>query len=203
MDIILIALYLACELTANVTASKPVAVGGVVVPAGVFIYALTFTLIDLINERLGKARARQVVYGAFAGNILLAAYSAFAIWLPPAGFYPHQAAYAVVLGSTRRIVAASLLAYLVSALLDTEIFAWWRAQVRGHRWARVVVSNGVSTFVDSVVFITGAFYGILPLWPLIWGQYVWKMIITVVSVPLIYLARGEWPARLGTGEAAR
>jgi len=42
MDIILIALYLACELTANVTASKPVAVGGVVVPAGVFIYALTF-----------------------------------------------------------------------------------------------------------------------------------------------------------------
>ena len=203
MDIILIALYLACELTANVTASKPVAVGGVVVPAGVFIYALTFTLIDLINERLGKARARQVVYGAFAGNLVLAAYSAFTIWLPPAAFYPHQAAYATVLGSTPRIVAASLLAYVVSALLDTEIFAWWRARVRGHRWARVLVSNAVSTFVDSVVFITGAFAGILPLWPLIQGQYLWKMIVTAVSVPLIYLTRGELPAHLGTGEAAR
>jgi uncharacterized integral membrane protein (TIGR00697 family) len=200
MDILLIALYLACELTANVTASKPVAVGGTVVPAGVFIYALTFTLIDLINERLGKARARQVVYGAFAGNLLLAAYSAFAVWLPPAGFYAHQQAYAAVLGSTPRIVAASLLAYLVSALLDTEIFAWWRARVRGHRWARVLVSNAVSTFVDSVVFITGAFAGILPLLPLIWGQYLWKMVITVVSVPLIYLARGEWPAHLRPGE---
>ena len=202
MDIILIALYLACELTANVTASKPVAVAGVVVPAGVFIYALTFTLIDLINERLGKARARQVIYGAFAGNILLAAYSAFTVWLPPAAFYPHQGAYATVLGSTPRIVAASLLAYLVSALLDTEIFAWWRVRVRGPRWARVVVSNGVSTFVDSVVFITGAFYGILPLWPLIQGQYIWKMIVTAVSIPLIYLARGEWPAGLRPGELA-
>jgi len=202
MDIVLIALYVACELTANVTASKPVAVAGVVVPAGVFIYALTFTLIDLINERLGKVRARQVVYGAFAGNLLLAGYAAFAIWLPPAGFYPHQGAYATVLGATPRIVAASLLAYLVSALLDTEIFAWWRARVRGHRWARVVVSNSLSTFVDSVVFITGAFYGILPLWPLIWGQYLWKMIITAASIPLIYLARGEWPGQLSPGKAA-
>lgn len=202
MDIVLIAVYLACELTANVTASKPVAVAGVVVPAGVFIYALTFTLIDLINERLGKARARQVVYGAFAGNILLAGYTAFAIWLPAAGFYPHQGAYATVLGATPRIVGASLVAYLVSALLDTEIFAWWRTHVRGPRWMRVVVSNGVSTFVDSVVFIAGAFYGILPLWPLIQGQYILKMIITVVSIPLIYLARGEWPGRLRPGELA-
>ena len=197
MDIILIAIYLACELTANVTASKPVAVGGVVVPAGVFIYALTFTLIDLINEQLGKARARQVIYGAFAANLLLAAYSAFTIWLPPAAFYPHQAAYATVLGSTPRIVAASLLAYLVSSLLDTEIFAWWRARVKRHRWGRVLVSNAVSTFVDSVVFITGAFAGVLPLWPLIQGQYLWKMIVTVVSLPLIYLTRPQRPGSLG------
>jgi hypothetical protein len=202
MDIVLIAVYVACELVANVTAGKPVVVAGVVVPAGVFIYALTFTLIDLINERLGKVRARQVVYGAFAGNLLLAGYTAFTIWLPAATFYPHQGAYATVLGATPRIVGASLLAYLVSALLDTEIFAWWRTRVRGPRWMRVVVSNGLSTFVDSAVFISGAFYGILPLWPLIQGQYIWKMIITVVSIPLIYLARREWPGRLRPGELA-
>jgi uncharacterized integral membrane protein (TIGR00697 family) len=202
MDIVLIAIYVACELTANVTAGKPVVVWGVVVPAGVFIYALTFTLIDLINERLGKMRARQVVVGAFAGNLLLAGYTALAIWLPAAGFYPHEGAYATILGATPRIVAASLTAYLVSALLDTEIFAWWRTRVRGPRWARVLVSNTVSTFVDSAVFITGAFYGILPLWPLIQGQYILKMIITVVSIPLIYLTRGEWPGRLRPGELA-
>ncbi|MGH7406750.1 MAG: hypothetical protein ACREKF_01915 [Candidatus Methylomirabilales bacterium] len=54
--------------------------------------------------------------------------------------------------------------------------------------------------MDSVVFITGAFSGILPLWPLIQGQYLWKMIVTAVSLPLIYLARAEWPGRLRPGE---
>ena len=52
--IVLSGIYIACELIANVTASKPVAVGGIVVPAAVFIYALTFTLVDLINDHLNR-----------------------------------------------------------------------------------------------------------------------------------------------------
>ncbi|MBN1247396.1 MAG: hypothetical protein JXC32_07040 [Anaerolineae bacterium] len=53
--ILIVGLYIACELVANVTAGKPVALlGNIVVPVAVFIYALTFTLIDLVNDRLGK-----------------------------------------------------------------------------------------------------------------------------------------------------
>jgi len=73
--------------------------------------------------------------------------------------------------------------------MDVEIFAWWKERVGRYRWARVMVSNAVSTFVDSVVFVGIAFAGVLPLLPLIAGQYVIKMTITVVSIPLIYLAR--------------
>ena len=72
--ILIVGLYVACELIANITAGKPVALpGGITVPAAVFIYALTFTLIDLVNDRLGKQRARYVVYAAFLFNLLLAA----------------------------------------------------------------------------------------------------------------------------------
>jgi hypothetical protein len=82
--ILIISLYIACELIANTTAGKPVALAGnIVVPAAVFIYAITFTLIDLVNDRLGKQGARRVVYAAFLANLLLAAYFQFAIWLPP------------------------------------------------------------------------------------------------------------------------
>jgi uncharacterized integral membrane protein (TIGR00697 family) len=182
-------LYIACEVIANVTAYKPVAIGGLTVPAAVFIYTLTFTLIDLINERLGKQGARQVVYGGFAANILLAAYAQFAVALPPAPFFDDSAAYSRVLGSTPRIVIASLTAYIVSSLIDTEVFAWWRQRIGGYKWARVIASNAVSTLVDSVMFITIAFLGVLPVLPLIRGQYIVKMAITVISVPLIYLAR--------------
>ncbi len=191
MVTLFIGLYVACELIANVTASKPVMIGGIVVPAAVFLYAFTFTLIDLINERLGKIGARRVVATAFAANLLLAGYTQFAIWLPAAPFYSDGPAFAGVLGSTPRIVFASLAAYLVSSLVDTEVFAWWRARVGGPKWVRVLGSNAVSTLADSILFISIAFTGVLPVWPLIQGQYLVKMGVTAISLPLIYTVRSS------------
>ena len=185
----IIVLYVACDLIANIAASKPVSVAGVTAPGGVFIYALTFTLIDLINERLGKRGARQVVLAAFAANCLLAGYLQLIVVLPAPDFYAGQAAFSSVLGATPRIVGASLIAFVVSTLLDVEIFAYWRERVRGPGWARVLASNAVSTAVDSTVFVVVAFAGILPLMELIVGQYVIKMAMTVVSLPLIGLVQ--------------
>jgi hypothetical protein len=191
MSPILIGLYIACELIANVTASKPIQLGSIVVPAAIFIYTLNFTLIDLINESFGKQGARKVILAAFIANLLLAAYVQLAVVLPPASFYSGQEAFARVLGSTPRIVFASLTAYLISSVIDTEIFALWRAHVHGLKWTRVLVSNAISTWVDSVIFISLAFYGTLPIWILIKGQYVVKMAITIGSLPLIYLVKGS------------
>ena len=194
MPILLTGLYVACEIIANVTASKPVALpGNIVVPAAVFIYAITFTLIDLINEILGKRGARKVVYTAFAANVLLAAYTQFAIRLPSPPFYQGQEAFASVFGSTWRIVVASLTAYLAASLIDVHVFAWWKERVGRYKWARVLTSNAVSTLVDSVVFIAIAFAGVMPILPLIKGQYIVKMIVTVVSIPLIYTVRSQFP----------
>ena len=183
-----VGLYIACELIANVTSVKPLELGrfGVIVPAGVFIYALTFTLLDLIHERLGKQGARQVIGTAFMANLLLAAYAQLTVSWPAPAFFDGQAAVARVLGAAPRIVGASLVAYLVASLVDAEIFAWWRTRVGGYRWGRVLVSNAVSTAVDSVVFVTLAFAGVLPVLPLVVGQYVVKMVVTVLSLPLIY-----------------
>ena len=191
-ETLIIGIYIACELIANVTASKPVALpGGIVVPAAVFIYAITFTLIDLINERLGKQGARYVIYTAVLANVLLAIYTLFAIRLPYPPFYQDQEAFVSVLGSTWRIVIASLIAYFISSLIDVQIFAWWRERVGRYKWARVLASNSVSTLVDSVLFITIAFAGVMPILPLIVGQYLVKMVVTVVSIPLIYTVRAR------------
>jgi len=191
MDFLLVALYVACELIANVTAAKPVVLPlGLAVPAAVFIYALTFTLVDLINERLGRHGARQAVYAGFAANLLLVAYAQFAICLPAPEWWAGQGAFVATLSSTWRVVAASLTAYLLSSLADVQVFAWWREWV-GVRfaWARVLVSNAVSTLIDSTVFVTVAFLGVMPVLPLIAGQYVVKMVMTLVSIPLIYTVR--------------
>ena len=191
MVTLLIGLYIGCELIANVTASKPVQIAGIVVPAAIFIYALTFTLIDLINETLGKQGARKVIFASLIANLLLAAYTQLAVALPPAPFYQGQEAFSAVLGNTPRIVFASLIAYLISSLADAEIFAFWKSRIHGPKWARVLISNAISTGIDSLVFITLAFYGLMPLWALIQGQYLVKMGITVISLPLIYLVKGR------------
>ncbi len=200
---LLIALYIACELIANISAAKPVAIFGTSAPGGVFIYALSFTLVDLVNERLGKRGAQRVVYAAFAANVLFALYSMLIVAMPSPAFYTGREAFAAVLGSTPRIVGASLCAYIVSSLLDVEIFAAWRRHIGGHKWARVLASNTVSTAVDSMIFVAVAFWGLLPLWPLMVGQYIIKMAVTFVSIPLIYLVhRVPVAGEAGVGEGA-
>jgi uncharacterized integral membrane protein (TIGR00697 family) len=196
-----VGLYVACELIANVTAVKPIVLGPLVVPAAVFIYALTFTLLDVIHERLGKLGARRVVATAFCANLLLAVYAQLTVWAPAPTFFDADAAVARVLGATPRVVVASLVAYLASALVDAEVFAWWRARVGGYRWLRVLASNAVSTAVDSVLFVALAFAGVLPVWPLVVGQYVVKMGVTLASLPLIYLVRPAPPLPPGAGPA--
>jgi uncharacterized integral membrane protein (TIGR00697 family) len=189
MGIVVVCLYVACEIIANVTAGKPVRVFSLVVPSAVFIYTLTFTLIDLLHEIYGRDGARKVIIGAFLGNALLACYSVLVVKLPPAPFFSEGRAYEIVFGQTPRIVFASLTAYLVSSLLDVEVYHLWRRRVKAQRWSRVIVSNGVSTFVDSVVFISIAFLGLMPVSALILGQYVVKMAVSLVTVPLIYATR--------------
>jgi uncharacterized integral membrane protein (TIGR00697 family) len=83
---------------------------------------------------------------------------------------------------------ASLTAYLFSQYHDVWAFHFWRG-VTGERflWLRNNASTIVSQLLDSVVFITVAFYGVMPLMPLILGQWVVKVGIAVLDTPLVYL----------------
>ena len=185
--IVLTAGYLLCQIIADVTAAKMVDLFGVYVPAAVFIYALTFTLRDVVHKRLGKQTAVFMVLTAGVVNVLMAAYFVFTVWLKPAPFWGNQEAYNLILGVVPRIVGASILAEMISELIDTEIY---------HRikhlapWKRVLGSNAVSLPIDSLIFVSVAFAGTMPLSALIavmLGQILLKAVITVISIPLIYV----------------
>jgi len=191
-DTVVVGLFIGAELTANVTEAKPVQFLGLTVDGGTLIYALTFTLLDLINESQGKRGAQKVVVAAVAANLLLAAYVHLTIRLPYPSFFAGQASYEQVLGPTARIVAASLTAFFLASLVDTEVYAWIRGRNRGHRWLSVLGSNAVGTLLDSVLFISLAFYGRFPLLPLIIGNYTIKMMVTTLSLPLIYARPRSW-----------
>ena len=194
---VVISLFTAIDIVSNVIASKLVAIGPLVVPAASFLFPLAYTLIDLVNRSLGKAGARWVVLGAFGGNVVLVAGSSLAIALPAAAFWPNQEAYALILGAAPRIVLASWVAYLASSMTDVELFA--RLQARP-LWQRVVVSNAVSLFVDSILFV-GIAFG--PQAQIIGSQYLVKLVMTVLSLPLILLARATVAPRLNEQAVSR
>ena len=105
-----------------------------------------------------------------------------------------QEAYVLVVGMVPRIVLGSLVAYLISQLHDVWAFHFWKGKTKGkHLWIRNNASTIVSQLIDSVVFVTIAFIGVVPgsvLLMMIVVQYVSKVIIAIVDTPFIYL--GVW-----------
>ena len=186
----LVAGYIMLQLVADVTAAKIIEVWGLTMPAGTFIFALTFTWRDMLHKRLGKEWARAAIVAAALCNLAMVSYFLFAIELEPAVFWPSQDAFETTLGFTWRIALASIAAEVVSELLDTEIYHALIQRIPArHQYLRVLGSNMVSLPVDSLIFAVLAFGGTLgtsALWDIIKGQIVFKAIVTIVSLPAIY-----------------
>jgi uncharacterized integral membrane protein (TIGR00697 family) len=201
---LLACIYAGSLVLAAIMASKIIAVGPLVVPAGVIAYCLTFLITDVISEIWGKERAQTVVMGGFVALVLVFFLTGISIFWPPASFWPHQQAYETILGSSARIMVASLTAYLFSQYHDVWAFHFWKRVTAGRfLWLRNNASTIVSQLLDSVVFITIAFYGAMPLAPLILGQWVVKVGIAALDTPLVYLLvyllrRRLAPAKLGS-----
>ena len=185
---LLACIYAGSLVLAAVMASKIITVGRLVVPAGVFAYCFTFLITDVVSEIWGKQQAQTVVMGGFITLVLVFVLTALSIVWPPASFWPHQRAYQTILGSSARIMVASLAAYLFSQYHDVWAFHFWRRVTKERfLWLRNNASTIISQLLDSVVFITIAFYGSMPLMELILGQWVVKVGIAVLDTPFVYL----------------
>lgn len=185
--IILVSSYISAQMIADIVAGKTVDFFGIYVPAAVFVYAITFTLRDAIHKQLGKQAAETVIITSGVINVLMALYLSFTVWLKPAPFWNMQDAYTSILGVVPRIAVASILAEVISELIDTQIYHLLRNK---KPYIRVIGSNAVSLPVDSFIFVTFAFAGTMP-WSnvlmLALGQVLMKAIVTVISIPIIYL----------------
>ncbi len=185
-----IALVSALIIIANVLATKVITFLWWAVPAGFIVYSTTFLLTDIISEFYGKkAAARAVWCGLFADVIYI--FSLFVVlhW-DPAVFWDKQIAFSSVLGLSLRITVASLLAYVISQFHDVYAYHLLKRLTGGkHLWLRNTLSTSVSQLLDTVIFISVAFYGVFPLAPMIIGQYLVKLFVAVLDTPFLYGVR--------------
>ncbi len=191
MAIVLISSYIAAQMLADIASLKIGVIAGFAVDMGTFIYPITFTLRDVVHKVLGKKNTQILILSAGAINLFMAGYLMWTASVPGDSEWGLTAEFSAILTPVWRIVVASILAEIISEMLDTEIYAWFVNKItHKHQWARVLSSNSISVPVDNIIFAVVAFGGVLP-WDIVWQIFVFNLIVkylvTLLSLPLIYI----------------
>lgn len=188
--VIVISAYIAAQMLANVTSLKIILLFGYSMDAGTLIYPLTFTIRDLVHKLLGKKVAQTVIVVAAGVNLFMAVLFWIVSIIPGDPNVGPQTAFAEVLSPVWRLVFASILAMVVSELVDTEVYHLWVQRIGvKYQWARVLTSNSISIPVDSVLFAWLAFGGVYDaavVWDIVVSNIGVKAFTTILSMPLIY-----------------
>ncbi len=185
-------LYICALISTWVTGSKLFSVGFVTASAANFVYPLTCVFGDILTEIYGFNRTRRLIWTGFACGLLYLFFTQLAIALPPAPSYKLQDAFAAVNGSQVRIVIASYIAYVVCEFTNSAIMAKMKVWSNAHNFPlRAAVSTIGAQFVDSVLFFTVAFAGLVPfdvLLSLIFSGWIFKSVYEFVMLPVTTLA---------------
>jgi hypothetical protein len=196
----LVAGFAATLITSNIIAVKIFDFFGLALPVAVVLFPVAYILGDVLTEVYGYAQARRAIWIGFACNLIAVA----AIWigdlLPAAPFWdagaypgPQEAgrAYQAILGFSPRLLASSFAAYLVGEFLNSFVLARLKVRTAGrYLWTRTITSTLIGQAADSAVFLTLAFYGILPtpiLLSSILAQWLVKTAFEAAATPLTYV----------------
>jgi uncharacterized integral membrane protein (TIGR00697 family) len=190
--LLVISAYIAAQMLSDIASVKIGIVAGLSVDMGTFIYPITFTLRDLVHKTIGKRNTRVLILAAGVINLLMAGYLMWVANVPGDPDWGLQEEFKAILGPIWRIVLASIAAEIISELIDTEVYHIFIKKVTTrYQWARVLTSNSLSVPVDNIIFAVGAFGWTLP-WSVVWEIFVFNLMvkygITLISLPLIYLA---------------
>jgi queuosine precursor transporter len=199
--VVVVAIFITCLITANITAVKLVSIFGLVLPAGVIVFPVSYIVGDVLTEVYGFHTARRVIWLGFVCNLI----AVLAIWLggvmPAAPFWKAQEAYDTILGYTPRLLVASFLAYLIGEFANSIVLAKMKVATNGRwLWSRTIGSTLVGQGLDSLVFVLVAFFGNIPLTGLIAAiiaQWLFKSLYEAAVTPLTYLVVNALKRREG------
>ena len=183
---------------AGVLGNKQVALGPLAVEAGIFAFLLLVVTSSAVAEMHGRATANRLVLWGFVPLLISLALTILVLATPAAkDMDPARlSAFETIMGSTPRIWLGGIVAYGISTLLNVTIFSKLKGS-EGSKllWFRSAVASVLSQIVDTLLFISIAFYGVFPIAELLMGQMLAKVVLSVVLVPpVIYLmvAIGRW-----------
>jgi queuosine precursor transporter len=181
---------------AGVLGTKIVAIGPLTVEAGIFAFLQLVVLSSAVSELHGSETATKLVRYGFIPLVISAILIQLVIAMPPASFWTQQDAFAGILGQGSRMMVAGLISYGISQSLNVALFDRLKNGTGKLVWLRGMIAAVVSQIVDTGIFLTIAFFGVLPLMPLLISGVTAKVILSVIMVPPLIQLAVTWGRKL-------
>ena len=179
-------LFCCALIVSNTMAGKTFALGPIMLPCAVIVFPVVYIVNDVMAEIYGFKKARAAIFTGFAMNLLATLFYLAGLALP-AGDPAIGAAFSVVLGSTPRMLLASFTAYIFGSLLNSYIMTRMKNSGSQHLMLRCILSTLCGEGLDAIIFISIAFYGVLPLpvlGTMILSQAIFKTAYEIVVYPV-------------------
>lgn len=193
--IILAGIFITNAVVAELIGGKLIQIGPFVMSIGILPWPIVFLTTDLINEYFGEKGVKKLslitaCLIAYAFIILF-----FAINVPAAaGISPvNDDQFYAVFGQSMWIIVGSIIAFMVSQLIDVSIFCFFKKKTGDRKiWLRTTGSTVISQLFDSFIVLGIAFWlpGKINFDTFISSAltgYVFKLTVAVLLTPLIYL----------------
>ena len=193
--LVLAGIFISSLVTCNLIANKFVTVDlgfkVFIVSAGILPYPLTFLVTDLISELYGQKKANLVVFSGFIASLFVL------LFLRLGGQFNSipssivdDVTYNSVFRNAWRLIAASMVAYLIAQFIDVRIFHFWKKLTNGkHLWLRNNGSTIASQLVDTSLVICILFVGVWKpdqIISAIFDGWMFKMLMAFIDTPIIY-----------------
>ena len=184
---ILTGVFTACLIVSNIIAGKTFDFFSFILPCGVIIFPIIYIVNDVLAEVYGYEKARNVILLGFFMNLVAVICYTITIWLPAPAFFENSQAFAIVLGSTFRLLIASFAAYLVGSLVNARLMTYLKRWDEEKLFFRCIASTLFGEGLDAIIFIFIGFFGTMPieaLLAMIIVQALFKTIYEIIVYPI-------------------
>ena len=169
-------LFNVCLIAANLLETKVIQIGSLTVTAGLLVFPISYIINDCIAEVWGFKKARLIIWSGFAMNFFVVALGLIAVAIPAAPFWDGEEHFDFVFGMAPRIVAASLMAFLVGSFLNAYVMSKMKVASQGRNFsARAIWSTVVGETADSLIFFPVAFGGVIA----------WKELLIMMGIQIV------------------
>lgn len=195
---ILTALFITSLVSATLLGGKMTSVFGVAMSVGIFISPLTFFIVNIIEESIGRGSAKKFIKLGLISLIVVFIFTWLATFLKPSERYFFDQAYDLIFSNSFRLIIASLLTFWLSLKFNLWVFHFFRKKIQlytsKYSWLCAPHNLGIisTQLVETLIFVFIAYYGrdaSSDLWPLvkiIFPYWLIKSLFTTIATPIYF-----------------